>query len=467
MTVAEQVKQVIADEALIHNGDCIVVAVSGGPDSVALLHILFSLKEQYGWSLVVAHVNHRFRGEEADRESDFVAELAATLGLPCEVGIIDVPAYIAQSGLNGQVAAREKRYEFLHRVAEQYGAQRIALAHHAGDQAETVMMRIIRGTGPTGLAGIPERRKEKYVELIRPLLRIKKEDLIAYCHNHQISYCTDSSNLKRSYLRNVVRLDILPYLQQFNEQLPDALCRLAEVMRDEENYMHQETLQVMNDLVEQREHEYSFDRIGFIRLSIALQRRVIKLILNYLVFEESLDFAKLETVRELIVRESPTTQTLGLYPNLHIVREYNRISFMKKLDQPEAFFYRLERLEDTTAVNAGNMSLTFRAMDRFADELEYKSDYEAWFDLEQLSFPIIIRSRQNGDRIELFGLNGSKKVKNMFIDAKVPPRARNHIPILSDDEHRILWIPGFRQSRHAGVNAGTQRILHVKAEPLD
>lgn len=467
MTIAKQVEQVIADEAMINNGDCIVVAVSGGPDSVALLHILFSLKGQYGWSLVVAHVNHRFRGEESDREADFVAELAASLGLPCEVGVIDVPAYIAQSGLNGQAAAREKRYEFLHSVAEQYGAQRIALAHHAGDQAETVLMRLIRGTGPSGLAGIPARRKEKYVELIRPLLRIKKEDLLAYCQNHQISYCTDSSNLKRNYFRNVIRLDVLPYLQQFNEQLPDALCRLAELMRDEENHMHQETVRVVDDLVDLRENEYSFNRIGYIRLSIALQRRVIKLILNYLVFEESLDFAKLEAIRDLIVRESPTIQTLSLYPNLHIVREYDQISFTKNFVQTEAFDYRLARFDHTTIMNAGNMSLTFRIMDRFAANHKHQSDYDAWFDLDQLSFPLIIRSRQNGDRIELFGLNGSKKVKNMFIDAKVPPRARNRIPILSDDEHRILWIPGFRQSRHAGVTAGTKRILHVKAELLD
>lgn len=156
-----RVERRIEEEKLADAGDVIVVAVSGGPDSVALLHVLFRLADTHQWTIVVAHVNHQFRGIESDAEADFVKELAAGLALPCEIGVIDVPAYIEEASLNGQVAAREKRYEFLHQVADQYGAQRIALAHHADDQAETMLMRILRGTGPSGLVGMPERRREK------------------------------------------------------------------------------------------------------------------------------------------------------------------------------------------------------------------------------------------------------------------------------------------------------------------
>ncbi|WP_260115400.1 tRNA lysidine(34) synthetase TilS [Paenibacillus hexagrammi] len=159
--LAAKVELNIREHQLIKRGNAVVVAVSGGPDSVALLHILFVLSGKYDWKLIVGHVNHSFRGAESDAEADYVAGLAAELGLPCEVGVIDMPAYIEEHGANTQAAAREKRYEFLHGVAARYKADCIALAHHADDQAETILMRLLRGTGPSGLAGMSERRSEK------------------------------------------------------------------------------------------------------------------------------------------------------------------------------------------------------------------------------------------------------------------------------------------------------------------
>lgn len=473
-----EVEATIIEDKLIEQGDFVVVAVSGGADSVALLHILHSLKEQRGWNLVVAHVNHEFRGKESDQEASFVKELAASLDLPCEIGVIDVPAYIEQSLLNTQVAAREKRYEFLHQVAGKYNAKRIALAHHANDQAETVLMRLLRGTGPSGLAGILPKRNEKNVELIRPLLRIKKEMLITYCHEQHIDYCNDSSNLLRKYFRNEIRLDIIPYLQQFNEQFPEALTRLAELMRAEDEYMEQETVKVMDELVTKHDDEYRLTRSLFIQYPIALQRRVIKLILNYLVSpDKPLDFTKLENIRELIVREFPTTQILPIIGGVHIVREYDQINFVKILVGTESFCYLINDPEDMVNIKIGNGLLTFRVLDVQDNQVKEgmpidsprRTDCtEAWFDLDDVQFPLIVRNRINGDRIEPFGLNGSKKVKNMLIDAKVPPRQRAHIALLVDSGHKVLWIPGFRQSRHALVQKGTtKRILHVKLETTE
>jgi tRNA(Ile)-lysidine synthase len=513
---AAEVGRYIIKEKMILPGDMVVVAVSGGPDSMALLHILSSLLDEYKWRLVVAHVNHGFRPQESAQEAELVEEFTRKLGLPCEIAVLDLPAYIAETAMNGQAAAREKRYAFLHEVAAGYGAKRIALAHHMDDQAETVLMRLLRGTGPAGLAGMPERRTEKNVELIRPLLRMKKEALIAYCHERQIPYCIDSSNAKRKYFRNEIRLDALPFLRRYNDQLPEALGRLAETMREEDRYMEQEARKAMNRLVAVREEsvtgesrsvanmtalkstngrrdcvgqaECSLLRSDYIQLAIALQRRLIKLILNYLVLpEELLDFTKLETIREAIVQQSPTTLSLDLYRNIRFIREYDDIRFVR-LDSFEddaagggyadpPFEYRIDAVASpyTLDVPEANAAIMFRVLEREPDEtpeqwrIRSAADRanEARFDLDRLLFPLAVRNRRDGDRIEPIGLNGSKKVKNMFIDAKVPPRLRNRIPLLVDQGCSILWVPGFRRSRHAPADDDTVRILHVTVESKD
>ena len=185
------------EEGLWSPGDTMVVAVSGGPDSMALLHVLHRLSATESLSLVAAHVDHGFRGEESAKEAESVRQYAASLGIPCESTFIDMPAYIEESRMNGQAASREKRYDYLLGVAHTYGASRIALAHHADDQAETVLMRILRGTGLGGLAGISISRPEKNVELIRPFLRTYKADILRYCKLWAIPYSQDSSNGQR------------------------------------------------------------------------------------------------------------------------------------------------------------------------------------------------------------------------------------------------------------------------------
>ncbi|TCZ74334.1 tRNA lysidine(34) synthetase TilS [Paenibacillus albiflavus] len=475
MGLAYAVEKAIFQEHLIEQGDTVVVAVSGGSDSVALLHILNQMKKQHGWQLVVAHVNHNFRKEESAQEAVYVQELAASLELPCEVGVIDVPAYIEQTSLNSQVAAREKRYEFLHQVANKYEANRIALAHHADDQAETVLMRLLRGTGPSGLAGILPSRLEKNVQLIRPLLRINKEALIAYCEEMHITYYEDSSNKLRKYFRNEIRLDVMPYLQQFNEHFPDALVRLADMMRAEDEHMEHETIHAAKELVTLKDGEYSIARSLFIQRSIALQRRVIKLILNYLVSSDKLlDFIRIDHIRKMIVRDSPTTQRISLDRDVHVIREYDQVIFVKKILETESFYYLIDQPKMQADISVISSVVALQVLDVHEDQFKEgmpidssgRTDcQEAWFDLNEVHFPLIVRSRMNGDRIEPYGLNGSKKVKNMLIDAKVPPRQRERIPLIVDQGDRVLWIPGLRRSRHALVDANkTKRILHIKLE---
>ncbi|MFD0591123.1 tRNA lysidine(34) synthetase TilS [Paenibacillus sp. GCM10027627] len=458
-----------ADQGLWSEGDTIVVAVSGGPDSMALLHMLHALAKEHRLSLVAAHVNHGFRGEESAIELEAVKAYCGGLGVPCETIELDLPTYIEENRLNLQAAAREKRYAFLYEVAKKHGAERIALAHHGDDQAETVLMRIIRGTGLAGLSGMGSARREKNMELIRPLLRMNKSDLLRYCEEREVPYCSDSSNMERYYFRNVIRLDVIPYLSQFNPQLPLSLQRLAEVAGTEDDYMERQTEQIFERLVSRKRDMFEIGCEELERLHVALQRRLIKLILSYLSREtENLSFGGIETMRLAASGHASTTWGMDVGSGIRCVREYGIMRWQKcsrsNETSPEQYDYEI--LEGSTErIDARPSGWSF--------ELEWLEDglpadkpgtrMEAYFDASQLVFPLHVRSRLPGDRIDVLGLNGSKKVQDMFVDEKVPSSRRGLYPLLGDGEGNLLWIPGIRRSRHALVAEDCSKVLRIRA----
>jgi tRNA(Ile)-lysidine synthase len=476
MSLVSKVEQRIIEQQLLSPGDAVVVAVSGGPDSVALLHVLFALSAQpeWEWRLIVAHVNHQFRGEESDREAQRVAEMARQLGLPCEVASIDVPDYIAQTGLNPQAAAREKRYEFLHQVASRCGAQKIALGHHADDQAETVLMRFLRGTGLSGLAGIPEKRIEKKVELIRPFLRIYKSEIMQYVYSHNLLFSKDSSNDSRKYARNRIRLDVMPFLKQYNPQLPESLNRLAELARAEDEYMEREAERIFQRMVTvhewpnaekpgSREAACEFRRTEFAGLPVALQRRLIKLVLSYLDLGEPGDFVRLELMRTAVLQDETPSLSLDISERLFFRREYDRVFIGPPDGSPkrQTYLYFIETPNGEIAIPEVEAKLRYTTFPAGAETVSSNNN-EAFFDLERLRFPLAVRTRRDGDRIQPMGLNGSKKVKDIFIDEKIPPRERGLAPIVTDAEGTLLWIPGIKRSNHALVTRETKRVFKIQ-----
>lgn len=473
MDLIHRVETVIREEKLAKPGDCLVVAVSGGPDSVALLHILREISHLWNWKLVVAHVNHRFRGEESDREADFVARLAENWGIPCVTGVIDVPAYIEESGMNSQVAAREKRYDFLVQTAVSHGAQAIVLAHHADDQAETILMRVIRGTGPAGLSGIPMRRSIKKMELIRPLLRIYKQELLLHIRTHQLEFCTDSSNQARKYTRNRIRLDVMPFLRQLNPRLSVSLNRLSRTMEAEDSFIEEETRRIFADKMTVNEEEIHFSRMVFLSLHLALQRRLIKLILDYLSSDTVIsDFDRLELIRSAVLQDSPPNLSLDIGEGVRFYREYDRIGFTMAteaiLPEAEAYHYMVAAGDGDLQIPGTGINMHYFVSDNvsFPNSGSVPGRNSAVFDLDELHFPLTIRIRRDGDRIRLSGLNGSKKVKDIFIDEKVPPSLRNRLPVVADAENRIIWVPGFRRSVYSGATERTKRFFCMTISDL-
>lgn len=469
----EELVRKIADiahtERLWQRGETIVVAVSGGPDSSALLHALHRLADPEGIRLVAAHVDHGFRGEESAQEAEMVRAFAGRLGVPFETVRLDLPVYIEETRMNAQAAARKLRYDFLHEVAARRGAARIALAHHADDQAETVLMRILRGAGPGSLAGIPIRRREKKVELIRPLLRMNKIELLRYCEENGVPYCIDSSNEQRYYFRNEVRLDILPYLSRFNPRLPEALARLSEIAAEEDAWMAGETEAAFKRLVRCSGGECAMDRRPFLGLHVALQRRLIKLILNYLSLEtETASFERIETIRLAALGEE-TTWTLDAGGGIRCVREYDTLRWISQRDgrslpgRTGRYAYRVSA--DCRLLHVPEAGCSFRFDEAPGGEKTRPSGrMEACFDADRLAYPLTVRNRRPGDRMRVIGLNGSKKVQDMFIDEKIPPSRREAMPLLTDSEDRIVWIPGLRRSPFALPDDSTRRVLRVRVE---
>ncbi|MDB4868752.1 MAG: tilS [Cohnella sp.] len=450
-------------------GQVVVAAVSGGPDSMALLHLLRCMAEERPFRIVAAHLNHRFRGAEAEAEADLVRRTAHDWSVPFELADIDVPAFIEESGMNPQSAARKKRYDFLYKVAAAHRATHLLLGHHADDQAETVFMRVVRGTGVGGLAGIPYRRREGDLELIRPLLRIPKWELLSYCERNEVPYAVDSSNLKRRYFRNAVRLDILPMLEKYNPRLKESLIRLADMAGADDDYMEAETAGMLPRMADRQGEGFRLERRRFRGLHVALQRRLIKLILSYSASHcHSLEFRLIEEILQAMADDRPSVTRIDIGNGWIFVREYDELYVGPPLPHRMRFRYTVSDLTApfSLQVRETGVQLAFQRLEG-AVTSPPENRWEAFFDESELVWPLVVRSREPGDRLEPNGLNGSKKVQDMFVDAKVPRSKRDEWPLLTDAEGRVLWIPGLRRSRYALVGTNTRITIKIAAQDTD
>ncbi|MDO3412892.1 tRNA lysidine(34) synthetase TilS [Saccharibacillus sp. CPCC 101409] len=462
------IREEAAEHAMWAPGDCVVAAVSGGPDSMALLHLLHALSLEQGFALVCAHVNHGLRPEESAAEEELVRQAALRLGVPFELGRPDVAAYKKESGLGTQAAARELRYRFLREAALRRGAAAIALAHHAGDQAETVLLHLLRGSGPAGLAGMRRVRERGGMRLARPLLRFGKADLVGFCAANAVRFAEDSSNAHTDYARNRLRLETLPQLESYNGRLVEALNRLADTLGPEDDYLAGETDRAFERLCRRSGEATELDTAGFAALPFALQRRLVKLILNYLpAAGAETDFAKVDLVRRQLVSPDASTWTLDLGYGRTCTREYDRAFFRlgrPPIETPKTRL--LGREPDARRIWFGSRGLTFREEDEVPDSqtlLALGAD-EAAFDADRLEYPLTVRSRLPGDRIELPRGAGTKKVKDLLIDEKIAPSERGLVPVVCDARGRVVWLAGLRRSAHAWVDGRTEKILYIRMD---
>jgi tRNA(Ile)-lysidine synthase len=452
----KKVGRTIARHRMLNPGDLCIVAVSGGADSVCLLDILNELKAALGIKLVVAHFDHGLREGEDDAETRFVQDLASSMNLPFE----SEKAFSLMDGAPGSVEekAREERYFFLESLREGLSAQKIAIGHHLNDQAETVLMRLLRGSGSSGLAGIPPFRDKT---IIRPLIDTKKEEIESYLKARGLAYMDDSSNLQTDYLRNRIRLELLPSLLEYQPRLIEHLGRLADILRDENAYMEGRAEDwVMREADLRTTGEVSIPRLSFLGLPQPIRNRVTRQILRKLGKGlRRIGSLHIESVAELGKSEN-SHGSLNLPNGLVVTRSYDHMVFRIGEERQSREFHYL--LDGTGTYVIEEIGKTIGLVEREPNgDLNMEGDEsKAYLDSEKLQFPLILRNFRPGDRFVPLGMTGHKKIKDFFIDLKVPVEVRTSIPLLVSDD-KPVWICGYRIDDRYKVTSKTKRILEV------
>ena len=445
----------IADHQMIRHQETVLVAVSGGADSLALLHVLSDLSQQFRFHLQIAHYNHGLR-PNATSEADFVAQQARELNLPLVVEQMPDPALLTFNFSSMEANLRQMRYQFLNRVADQVKADKIALGHQADDQAETILLKLLRGAGGSGLGGILPVRDDRY---IRPLLCHSRSAIELYLNYRGMIACHDESNTDLKFLRNRVRHQLIPDLKQnYNPQIQSTLNRTADLLQADEDFIQQQTRQAAEEC---QITPHQFDRQKFLDHHVAIQRRILRYTYADIVGQTvDLYFAHVASMLDLLHGHRPNTE-LSLPHQVQFQRAYDQFSFTPVPDPPKRFELQLQ-IADRTQLPAG--IITSQIFDR-SDEPMPNGKTEAIFDLDRIQLPLWIRTRRNGDRFYPFGMTGSKKIKDFLIDQKVAKNRRDGVPILVDNAQHILWIIGYRTSQIGQITDTTQRVLKIQYAP--
>lgn len=434
----------------------IVVGVSGGPDSLALLHYLQAERKKRKMSLVVAHIDHMFRGQESYQDAMFVKDFCEQYAIPFEMDRINVTKVMEDTGKSSQIAAREVRYQFYLKIMEKYDYPFLALAHHGDDQIETILMRLTRGSSGMARAGIPFSRPFYKGMIFRPFLCLTKADTLEYCQKNQLSPRIDPSNMKDIYSRNRFRKEVLPFLKSENHQVHEHFQRFSEELHSDETFLQELTVERMNAVINNREDsKITIDINSFLAVPLPLQRRGIQLILNYLYKERPASLSAVHIDQVFFLMHHPQPSGKLDFPNgLKVIRSYQVLSFQFHTVNVEAYYLEMKEPGKVKLPFGGSIQI-----DYVNREIPETNLYTALFNVESFKWPIIIRSREIGDRMTLKGMRGSKKLKEIFIDQKVPVQDRNMWPVLTDGEGSIIWLPGLKKSSFEGIDYSAKKYM--------
>lgn len=453
----DKVLKTIQRYDMIAPGDKVLVGVSGGADSTALLHALKMLQTAVNMEIFVVHVHHGLRGEAADEDAHFVEELCRNWSIPFYLKKANVRQIAGQWGVSEEEAGRSVRYSFFDEVLTGIQGQKIALAHHQDDQAETILHNIIRGTGLKGLGGMKPIRDGKY---IRPFLEVSRSEILNYCTIHCIAYQEDASNNDLIYTRNRIRHQLIPMIEeQFNPDFKASLTRMSEIIREDEAFLSQYCRQLYEEHVGWEKNTVKIPLPFLLGCPLAVQRRLVRLGLEK--FNQQLSGIQHVHVDAVLkaAKHSKTGAVIKLPGRISAFKNYDALEISRDISSEAVspFWYQLD-IPGEVYIPELDVRIWVREA---AKENVYRSCRRCiYIDRDQLQGKLAVRSRRNGDRFKPFGMKGTKKLSDYFIDQKIPKNRRDKIPLVVD-ESNIVWVAGCQIHEDYKINQNTQNVIEL------
>ncbi|MFW6082093.1 MAG: tRNA lysidine(34) synthetase TilS [Desulfosalsimonas sp.] len=473
----KEVEQTISAYGMLREGSSVLVAVSGGPDSVALLCALWVLAPDYRWTIGAAHLNHGLRGQDSDAEALWVETLAKCLDVSYyykkETGL---KAWGLQKGVNIEEAGRNARYDFFRKTADEAGFNKIAVAHHRRDSAEQVILNLLRGSGPSGIGGIAPVRGS----VVRPLIETARAEIERFLQDQNISYCIDQSNKDNSFTRNRVRNRLLPELQDFNPRIVETLNRISRLMRDEDDWIENIVTPLYEAAVIRRNAENNEVDISSKQIR-SLHRAAGRRLVRRAICEVKGDLRRIgnnhiEAVVSMASEPAACPSQIHLPGRIRVIRVNGRIQ-LRKEKKPLRYFarsgrnlktkqfeYKVERIrQNPELVLIDEVKAQFLFYHLKIHDIERVFDQRgqtAWVDMDSIEFPLVIRNTLPGDRFMPLGMRGTMKIKDFFINKKIGPSRRRLIPVV-ESRGRIIWVAGMRIDERVKITEYTENVLKM------
>lgn len=455
----EKVLEYIEKYHMIEKKDGILVAVSGGPDSICLLHILKWMEKPYQLRLVAVHVNHMLRGENAYRDERYVREVCKSWDIPCHVYRANIKKISKERGISIEEAGRETRYDYFYGMKEKFHLQKIALGQHGDDNAETILMRILRGTGPKGLSGISPYRKDG---VIRPLLCCSRKEIEKYCAINDLFPRIDESNLESIYFRNKIRLEVIPYLEKYNRNLKLHLRHMGEMIGEQQDYIdaEMEKLWIKNAKISKDSITLPYDWLN--HLSEFVQKGMLRRSINWVKDNlKEIEFTHMQLFVNMLKDTENTVWILELPQGVRVKRQYQQIIVKKEEKKKKIFFQYPLQIEEKSFIPEIHMEIYAHLEKKEKIDIIKSDSNTFYFDFEKVGRELFIRNRRPGDVFQPLRGKGTKKLKDYFIDLKIPREKRDEIPIIANKEG-VIWVVGYRPNKRYIVDSDTKVVLTIQ-----